>query len=187
MFDRVLNMPGFWIHQGSEHAMVLNIPGFWTCQGSEYTRVLSVPGFWIYQGSEYTSVMNTPGFWIHQGSEHAMVQDIPGFWICKGSEHTRVLNMSGLWIYYNSAYASGTEYTTALNMLLALNIPRFLISQGYRGFWICLWICLYMLKYVWVCQNMHESTYIFLNGFCFLKVPQVVFLKRQNLIFSKVE
>ena len=33
MFDRVLNMPGFRIHHGSEFA-----------SGSEYTRFLNIPG-----------------------------------------------------------------------------------------------------------------------------------------------
>ena len=28
MFDKVLNMPGFLIHQGSEYTRVQNIPGF---------------------------------------------------------------------------------------------------------------------------------------------------------------
>ena len=50
MFDRVLNMPGFWV-----------------CQVSEYTRVLNMPRFSIYHDSEYAfcsvyaRVLNMPG------------------------------------------------------------------------------------------------------------------------------
>ena len=84
------------------------------------------------------------------------------FWICQSSKYTRVL------IHQGSKYN-----TRALNMLLVLNIPRFLICWGYRGFWICLWV---MLEFVWKCQKMHEYNYICLIGF----------LKRQNLIFSKI-
>ena len=83
------------------------------------------------------------------------------FWICQSSKYTRVL------------IHQGSEYTRALNVLLVLNIPRFLICWGYRSFRICLWL---MLKFVWKFQKMHEYNYICLNGF----------LKRQNLIFSKI-
>ena len=88
--------------------------------------------------------------------------------------------MQAFWLY------QGSEYTTTLNMLLVLNIPRLLIYRDYRAFWICLWICLLILKYVWICQNMYKYIYIFLDGFCFLRERWTVFLKIQYLIFSKV-
>ena len=114
-----------------------NAPWFWIW-------VLNIPGVWIHQGFEYARVLNTLRlwicfwYWIYQGSKYARALNIqgsntPGFWICQDS-----------------------EYTTALNMLLVLNIPGFLMCQGYKGFWICLWISLFMLKYVWICQNMHD-------------------------------
>ena len=83
-YTRFLNMPGFWIYQGHEHA-------------SGYARVLNKLEFWISRGSEYIKVLNTrlilnmPWFWIRFW-----------FWICQGSEYAsgsefaRVLNMSEL-------------------------------------------------------------------------------------------
>ena len=62
-----------------EYARLLNIPGFWMYQGSEYTRVLSMflilnmSGFRIYHGSEYAKVT--------QGFEYTWI--IPGYaWLC---------------------------------------------------------------------------------------------------------
>ena len=68
----VLNMSGFWIYQGHEHA-----------SGYEYARVLNKPGFWIYQDSAYALVLNLPGFWICQGYTGFWIcQSYTGFWIC---------------------------------------------------------------------------------------------------------
>ena len=52
IFDRVPNMPGFWI-----------------CQSSEYIRVLNMPRFWIYHGFEYASGS------VYQGSKYARVTE----------------------------------------------------------------------------------------------------------------
>ena len=138
--------------------------------------VLNMPGFWIYLGSQYARFLNVPGFWIYQNSE---------FWICWSSK------------YASSSQCQGSEYA------------RF--TQGPEYVWIIhefAWLCLNMSEYTWICQNMCEYAYICLNGFCLLvlivilcllecmvayfnkvhhlKEHEVVFLKRQNLIFSIV-
>ena len=46
--------------------------------------------------------------------------------VWQGSEYARVLIISEFWIYHDSEYASGTEYTKALNipgLQRVLNIP----------------------------------------------------------------
>ena len=75
-----------------------------------------------------------------------------------------VLNVAEFWIYQGSEYAFGFECTRILN------IPEFLICQGYTGFricrinsWICAWICLIMFGYVWKCLNMLEHAWICLS------------------------
>ena len=50
---------------GSEYPRALNIPLFWICQGSAFALVLNRPGFSIYQDSEYAGVP--------QGSEYVWI------------------------------------------------------------------------------------------------------------------
>ena len=62
-YGRVLNLQALHVLNMTEYA--LNMPGFWIWQGSEYARVTQVskyttirPNVWIYnnrQGSEYVS------------------------------------------------------------------------------------------------------------------------------------
>ena len=109
MFEEVVNM-----HE------VLNIPGFWISQGSEYTRV------WIYQGSEYARVLNIIGFWIFQGSEYARVLNRPGFWIYQGFEYTGVTQTSDCaWISLDKSWICliMSEYARMLNTNLTLLLP----------------------------------------------------------------
>ena len=51
----VLNMPGFWIYQGSEYARVLNNPGFRICIGLWICQGLNVR---TTQGSEYAWIIS---------------------------------------------------------------------------------------------------------------------------------
>ena len=144
---------------GSQYARVLNIPGFSICQVSKCTWVLNILEFWI---------LNMLKFWIYQGSEYASSSQ------CQGSEYAR--------------FTQGPEYVWIIHEFARL--------------------CLNMSEYTWICQNMCEYAYICLNGFCLLvlivilcllecmvayfnkvhhlKEHEVVFLKRQNLIFSIV-
>ena len=51
----VLNIPVFWIYQGSEYAKVLNMPSFWISQCFEYARVTQCSEYaWII--SEYAKL-----------------------------------------------------------------------------------------------------------------------------------
>ena len=146
MFEEVVNM-----HE------VLNIPGFWISQGSEYTRV------WIYQGSEYARVLNIIGFWIFQGSEYARVLNRPGFWIYQGFEYTGVTQTSDCaWISLDKSWICliMSEYARMFNTNLTLLLPvsltlqfvifengakknlRYFRKTHYRRFLKKLWICL---------------------------------------------
>ena len=88
---------GFWIClvfstcQGSEYASVLNIPGFWIYQGSDYLCLW----FSIYEGSEYARILNMPlvlnmslvlnmqGVWIYQNSHK--------FFHCRSYFYSRII------------------------------------------------------------------------------------------------
>ena len=65
MFDKALNMPGFWIHQDSEYARVLNVPQFWICSWfricheSKYTRVVNISGSYrVSKMPEYATIIS---------------------------------------------------------------------------------------------------------------------------------
>ena len=85
---RVLNMPTFWICQGTQYVSVT--------QHSEYARicldrvlniswVLNMPGFWIWQGSEYVRVT--------QGSKYATI------WLHMSEWNVNILEY--VWTYDN--------------------------------------------------------------------------------------
>ena len=126
--------------------MVLNIPGFWIYQGSEYAWVLNMPRFWIYHGSQYTGVT--------QASECAWIS-LDNSWICLiMSEYARIFNTNSTLLRLVSLrfqfsireYAWDREYTRILDMalVLVLHMPGFCIYQGFEytrvlnmlGFWI---------------------------------------------------
>ena len=70
---------------------------------------------------------------------------MPGLWIhydsayASGTEYTRVLNKPGFWIYHVSEYASHAEYTT--------------VTEGFE----------YACEYVCLCLNMSEYARIYMN------------------------
>ena len=170
MFEEVVNM-----HE------VLNIPGFWISQGSEYTRV------WIYQGSEYARVLNIIGFWIFQGSEYARVLNRPGFWIYQGFEYTGVTQTSDCaWISLDKSWICliMSEYARMLNTNLTLLLPvsltlEFTIFENgakknlhyfrktlYRRCLEKLWICLRS----WICQGSEYTRALNISEFLVCQV-----------------
>ena len=76
------------------------------------------------------------------------------------------LNMLRFWI------CQGFEYVRVLNRALILNIPVFgylVVILGSKYAWImvdCTWICLKMPEYTWICQHLRDFWQICLNKFC---------------------
>ena len=164
MFDRCLNIPGFWTCLWFWiYTRVLNISGFWICLR-----------FWICQVCEYTWNLNMP-----------LVLNIPGFpgylwfWVCKCSDYTRVLNMLMLhsvldmpefawiipeyvWIYLNMLEHRSIYLLDDFPFTFPHCNP---LSNCRRG-------CLF--------QRLHENQNYILREY------EAAFLMRQNLIFSLV-
>ena len=137
---RVLNMSKLWIF--------VNI--------RKYVRVLNLclyiikEVFWIFQDCKYVRFLNMQA--LHK------VLDMPEYgWIMP---YGRVLNMPGpRWQCFKLTYSS--------NYVRAQNMARLLISEGYKGCWICLnksEYALIMSQYewkagYWVFQNYSECVW----------------------------
>ena len=85
---------------------------------------------------------------VLQGFEYARVLHMSGFWIYQSSEYATVLNVSRLRIWFLFCIYQGSIYTR--------------VKEGSEDAYALL-----MFKFVWICQNMRECTFIYLNGFCF--------------------
>ena len=114
--------------------LVLNMPGFWICQGSEYTKVLNMPlvvnlpKCWIYHGSEYVRVT--------QSSEYNLICLIMSAWICLDlSEYVKIcVNMP------KSAWMNGFYFMFPYCNLLSTWTRAYLFLgawNSHSGRWYC--------------------------------------------------
>ena len=120
--------------------------------------------------------------------------------MCQSFRYTRVLNrplvlnMLGFWIYQSSEMPGLHRVQTMPESFL--NIPDYVWMSEYAWIYDYTGICLNMPKSAWMAFVLHFSTSSFVLQFLFyffewlqetrgynLKEHEVVFLKRQNLIF----
>ena len=136
----VLNMPEFWVWQGSEYARVTQGSKYgWICPNrtwiclnmSEFTgigRVLNmchkIDSMYVWEGSEYVldfkylTVLNICKFTLMwRGSVYASwcncgrLLNIPGFWVCQVSVYASLSQGPEYpWIWLNYALWQGSEY-----------------------------------------------------------------------------